>query len=169
MCVIVSQVNTIQPPKASQLASLQDWLRDFNGGNSFLQQQEAFTWSDTKQSSYVCLNATPKENDVFLYFTSHKLLRVWHALLGQHVGTGKVVDEATGHTSYTISGVKRMGAFIAFVLASTFPVLTILALNRVESTNKRIGMAAAFTALFAIIIVEFTDARRIEIFAATAT
>ncbi|KAK3989009.1 hypothetical protein QBC44DRAFT_370377 [Cladorrhinum sp. PSN332] len=153
----------------AQLGTLRDWLRDSNGGNLFLQNQEALTWADSRNAAYMGLNPPHQENDIFIDFISHKFLRFWHYILGQRIGTGELVDEATGHTSYSTARVARAGSFIALLLASTFPVLTILALNTVQNTNIRIAMSAGFTAVFALMIVVFTDARRIEVFAATAT
>ncbi|KAK4164680.1 hypothetical protein QBC43DRAFT_317330 [Cladorrhinum sp. PSN259] len=163
------QLNAIHSPKPSQLSALKNWLRDFNGGNSFLKQQEALTWMDPDESAYVCLNPARRENDLFIEFVSHKLLRLWHYLVGQRIGTGQVVDEATAHTSYSTARVAKAGSIIATILASLFPVLTILALNQVQNTDTRVGMSAGFTAVFAIMIVIISDARRIEVFAATAT
>lgn len=55
------------------------------------------------------------------------------------------------------------------MIASLMPVLTIAVLNQIQSTNNRILMTAVITALFAGAIAAFTQAKRVEIIAATAT
>ncbi|KAK0658714.1 hypothetical protein QBC41DRAFT_308131 [Cercophora samala] len=165
----VHQMNSIPSPQPSQLSALKDWLRDFKGGNSFLQSNEAFTWADPDPSSYLCLSAPVKETDPFTTFITEKILGAYHHFLGHRLGTGEVVDTETGHTSYSSSRISQASSLITTVLASILPVLTILVLNTLESTNARIAVTAAFTALFALVIAVFSDAKRIEIFAATAT
>jgi VIT1/CCC1 family predicted Fe2+/Mn2+ transporter len=80
---------------------------------------------------------------------------IYHRLLGQDLKTGQIVDEATGHTSYSNSRINKASNVITTVLASLFPVLTIYVLNQLPSTNLRIGITAAFTAVFAFMIAIF--------------
>ncbi|KAK4199459.1 hypothetical protein QBC40DRAFT_254963, partial [Triangularia verruculosa] len=157
------------PSKALSAIALKGWLRDFKGGNSFLQDNEAFTWTDTQPSSYFCLSAPAKETDPFTTFVTEKLLRAYHHLLGHRIGTGNVVDAERGHVSYSSSRISKASSLITTVLASTLPVLTILVLHRLDNTDVRIGVTAVFTAVFALAIALFSDAKRVEIFAATAT
>ncbi|KAK4653385.1 hypothetical protein QC762_0083030 [Podospora pseudocomata] len=131
----VHQMNTVPSPQPSQLSALEDWLRDFRGGNPFLQSNEAFTWADPNPSSYLCLSAPVKETDPCTTFITEKILRTYRHLLGHCVNTGQAVDTDTGYTF----------------------------------TDARIGVTAGFMALFALVIAVFSDAKRIEVFAATAT
>ena len=71
--------------------------------------------------------------------------------------------------SYSESKLLKAGTFIATVLSSTMPVLSIYVLFIYKNTYIRIGIAAAFTAVFAGMLAFFSSARRIEVFAATAT
>ena len=63
----------------------------------------------------------------------------------------------------------QIGFLVATIFSSVIPLVSIIALYFVKNTLKRIGIAAAFTALFAVAVSVFTTARRIEIFAGTAT
>ncbi|KAK4664667.1 uncharacterized protein QC763_0073080 [Podospora pseudopauciseta] len=147
----------------------QDWLRDFRGGSSFLQSNEAFTWADPNPSSYLCLSAPVKETDPFTAFITEKILKTYRHLLGRRINTGQAVDTDTGHTLYSPSRISKASSLITTVLASTLPVLTILVLNGLDSTDARIGVTAGFTVLLTLVIAVFNDAKRIEVFAATAT
>ncbi|KAK4183289.1 hypothetical protein QBC35DRAFT_535841 [Podospora australis] len=84
-------------------------------------------------------------------------------------GAGEVVDIEAGYTSHSGTKIAQASGIIATVLASVLPVLTILVLNRFESTDARLGVTALFTGLFVLMVATFSDAKRIEIFAATAT
>lgn len=161
--------NTVPSPQPSQLSALEDWLRDFRGDNPFLQSNEAFTWADPNPSSYLCLSAPVKETGPCTTFITEKILRTYRHLLGHRVNTGQAVDTDTGHTLYSPSRISKASSLITTVLASTLPALAILMLNRQDSTDARIGVTAGFMALFALVISVFSDAKRIEVFAATAT
>lgn len=89
--------------------------------------------------------------------------------VGQHIGSSRVVDAQTGGKSYSRSSVNRVSNSLVAVLASAVPVLSILALNRINSVNVRIGVAAGFTTFFALMMGIFSSAKRAEMIAATAT
>lgn len=161
-------MNTVPSPQPSQISALEDWLRDFRGDKSFLQSNEAFTWADPNPSSYLCLSAPVKEIDTFTAFITEKILRTYRHLLGHRINTSQAVDTDTSHTLYSASRISKASSLITTVLASTLPVLTILVLSRLDSTDARIGVTAGFTALVALVIAVFSDAKRIEVFAATA-
>jgi Family of unknown function (DUF6594) len=143
-------------------------LRDIRG-NPFLTGYEVETWADSKKGLYMCLQRPTADNDPFTRYTSNVLVGIYYRLLGQDLKTGQIVDEATEHTSYSNSHINKASNVITTVLTSVFPVLTIYVLNQLSSTNLRIGVTAAFTAVFALLIAIFSSASRVEIFAATAT
>ena len=152
----------------SQLDTLKDWLRDRNG-KPFLTGYEAETWADKKRTTYMCLKPRAAESDPFTRFVSNVLLGLYHRLLGQRLGTGDNLDTATGHTSYSSPSISKISSLITTILASILPVLTIYILNQLPSSNLRIGVTAAFTAAFALVITVFSSAKRVEIFMATTT
>ena len=161
-------MNKLNDPMQSQLNSFRDWLRDRNQ-QPFLTGYEVETWADEKNTQYMCLNPSSDEHDLFTQYTTNVLLGLYHRTIGHRLGTGKNVDEVTRHTSYSDPSIHRATIVITTIVASLLPILTIYALNQIPSTNERIGVAAAFTAAFAFLIGLFSSARRVEIFAATAT
>ena len=58
---------------------------------------------------------------------------------------------------------------LATVLSSVLPLIAIVILYRVKETQARIYIAVGITAGFALILALCTNARRVEIFASTAT
>lgn len=148
---------------------LKDWLRDQNLGHPFLEEHEIGTWSDADKRQYMCLQPTATEDDSFSRFVSNVLLRAYHHFVGDRLNTGETVDEISRHTSYSRSVVSRISNFGTTILACIIPVLTIFVLNILPSTNTRILVTLGFTVLFATVLAIFSNAKRVEIFAATAT
>ncbi|KAH8675104.1 hypothetical protein BGZ61DRAFT_555030 [Ilyonectria robusta] len=165
----ISQLNHIGSPVGSQLEMLKDWLRDQNLGHPFLEDHEIETWSDADKRQYMCLQPTATEDDSFSRFVSNVLLRAYHHFVGDRLNTGETVDEISRHASYSRSVVSRISNFGTTILACIIPVLTIFVLNILPSTNTRILVTLGFTVLFATVLAVFSNAKRVEIFAATAT
>lgn len=114
---------------------------------------------------YLCASlATAKNNRLI-----GNALTIYHWLFGKCINAGRILDEETGLTSYSDAKINRVSNIIATVLASTLPVVTIFVLNVLPNTNLRVGLTILFTAIFALVLVTFTSARRVEIFAAIAT
>jgi hypothetical protein len=153
----------------SQLRSLKEWLRDAEGGNSFLTGYEAGTWASDRARSFVCLEPPSARSDPFTSWLLNVALRFYDWALGRFVGSGEVVDERSGDKSYSSNRVNRASNVITAALASAVPVLAIYALNRIDSVDVRIGVTAAFTTFFALMMGIFSSAKRAEMIAATAT
>ncbi|KAK4222699.1 hypothetical protein QBC38DRAFT_503780 [Podospora fimiseda] len=159
-CSFITQINSAFNPdrlaeRLKTRSSLSPWSR-----GSYLGRY---------QSVRVYMPEPPvKENDRFIDLVRYHVLRLWHYIGGHRARTGDV-EEITGHTSYNIAPVAKVGWLVEFTLTSTLPVLAMFALNSVRNTKYRIAMSARFTVIFAAMIALFTDARRIEIFAATVT
>jgi hypothetical protein len=108
------------------------------------------------------------EIDPFTNCISNVLVGIYHRMVGRFLASGRRVDD-TGHVSYSNEKITRVSGIITVTIASLFPVLTIYVLNLLSSTNARIGVAAAFTALFSFLVATFSAAKKFELFAATAT
>ena len=62
----------------------------------------------------------------------------------------------------------RLLSLISTVLASVLPVVAIVILHVVQSTQRRLGILAAFTTIFAFILSVVTNAGRSDVFTGTA-
>jgi hypothetical protein len=69
---------------------------------------------------------------------------------------------------YSKKRIDRASNIAVAAISSILPTLVILALYFVERMIVRIGLMIFFTAVFSIALAVFTDARKIEIFSATA-
>ena len=69
---------------------------------------------------------------------------------------------------YKNSKLLRIADVLATIIASALPIASILALNFIDRSIIRLVAIALFTMTFSLILTIVTNARRIEIFAATA-
>ncbi|RYP61452.1 hypothetical protein DL771_010130 [Monosporascus sp. 5C6A] len=164
----VSQTSQIPSPADNQLETLREWLRDMKGGNNFLQNEELSTWAPEDVSSYLCLNPALLDADPLTNTISYKLTKLYHRAIGKHFEGGKTFRDFGVH-SYSSSRIRRASSGILVIVASMMPVLTIFILNEISSTNARIGVTAAMTALFAFFMAVVSHGKKSEILVATAT
>uniref|UniRef100_L2FEW3 DUF6594 domain-containing protein n=1 Tax=Colletotrichum fructicola (strain Nara gc5) TaxID=1213859 RepID=L2FEW3_COLFN len=169
LAIQLSQVNQIGPPAGFQLEMLKDWLRDQKLDHPFLQGHEAQTWASDEARLYMCLKPKMPEDDYFTRFVSNFLLRSYNYLRPRQTRYGETVDETSGHISYDNHLIRRISNLGTTLVACVMPVLTIFVLNIVPSTNLRILVTSIFTTVFALLIATFSNAKKVEIFAATAT
>lgn len=64
--------------------------------------------------------------------------------------------------------IRRITRVVAVVLSSTLPILSIVILYFVQSTNIHIGLIIVFSVLFSAVVALVSDARNSEVMAATA-
>jgi VIT1/CCC1 family predicted Fe2+/Mn2+ transporter len=152
----------------SQLSVLQEWLTDAKGGNCFQKGSEARLWEDTK-SAFVAIKSSAGEQDTFTCLFTKLFTGVYHRIWGESTTLGTVVDEESGLMSYDESKINLCSQIFTTIISSILPVLTILVLYIIHSTYWRIAASIVFTALFSAFLAIFSTARRVEIFAATAT
>ncbi|KAK8094238.1 hypothetical protein PG997_000923 [Apiospora hydei] len=70
--------------------------------------------------------------------------------------------------SYNTRTISRVGSATVAALSSTLPTLAILVLYFVKDMVTRLGLIILFTTIFAFALAFFTDAKKVEIFSATA-
>lgn len=74
-----------------------------------------------------------------------------------------------GHArAYSPQTVSRVGSAAVAALSSTLPTLAILVLYFVKDMVTRLGLVILFTTIFAFALAVLTDAKKVEIFSATA-
>lgn len=96
------------------------------------------------------------------------LLDRTESLLTTHLYLKASSTSSTEFTSYHDSSLYKLLSLLSTTIASVFPVLAIVLLHFVTKTSARLSIIATFTAMFSICLSLVTQARRVEIFAATA-
>ena len=75
---------------------------------------------------------------------------------------GKIIGVFSDHH------IRRITRVVAVVLSSILPILSIVILYLVHSTNIHIGLIVIFSSVFSGVVALVSDARNVEIIAATA-
>ncbi|KAK4200368.1 hypothetical protein QBC40DRAFT_254139 [Triangularia verruculosa] len=163
----MSQVRSIRPPEKSQLEVLKNWLNRDDGGSGFLEGSEVLIWAQDDIGEYACL-ATGTETDIFTAWIRRIIVAMFSCFCRGKKGKG-VIEESSGMRRYDDDSVNVASNIISLVIASTLPILTIFVLNSRSTTTDRLLFTILFTALFAGALGFFSSAKRVEIFAATAT
>lgn len=88
-----------------------------------------------------------------------------NAYLYQRVLTGTFMASSS---MYSRGPLLRMVTFLAIGIASLMPILSIVLLNAIQSTNVRLGIMALFTVLFCALFGIFTGPKKTELLAASA-
>lgn len=70
--------------------------------------------------------------------------------------------------TYKESQIKVIIDIVTTVVAAVFPLLSIVVLYIVQSFSVRLGIVIVFSTFFALMLALMTNARRIEVFAATS-
>ncbi|KAK7977833.1 hypothetical protein PG996_003883 [Apiospora saccharicola] len=145
-------------PQRSDHKFLEQWLLNKN----FLRGYEGNTWStrDQNPDDFITIAQPP---DKMTSMLSGKLLDLYDLVFGGRRET--VDDHARAYSPRTVS---RVGSAVVAALSSTLPTLAILVLYFVGDMVKRLGLVIIFTTLFAVALAVFTDAKKVEIFSATA-
>jgi hypothetical protein len=165
----------LNQPRNEYLKSLKDWLKDIRGGNSTLRGKEAFIWepfdinNNSTKHDMVTIARSKGEQDVFTKALLLPSVNLYHRLWGHKRAKNFIIDEESGMVEYSEEKLDKVGMVISTTLSSILPVVAVLALYGERDLLKRIYIMIAITATFAILLAIFSNARRIGIFAATAT
>lgn len=99
---------------------------------------------------------------------ANSVLHVFHRYVGHRLVPQRPDDVEAGFTEYEDSKLMATLTLLATLLSSTIPVASTVVLYMVRGMPLRLAMIALFVTLFCGILAIFTNARRVEIFAATA-
>jgi hypothetical protein len=172
----VSQLSRFNKPLKEDLSFLRDWLADPKGGADFLAKNhnmESSLYEKETQHDLITMSqysSRSPEQDPFARLLRKRVIRWYHIFIGQHrKNRSRIADEESNTIAYDESVVDKSANLIATVLSSVLPLVAIVILNKFKDTQTRIYIAVGITAVFALILSLCTNARRVEIFAATAT
>ena len=109
------------------------------------------------------ISLTPDPNpEAFSRFLANKLGWLFLSRKERQEGQRK------GFTVFSDNRIRRTTRLVAVVLSSILPVLSIVILYFVHSTNVHIGLIIVFSTLFSGVVALVSDARNVEVMAATA-
>lgn len=189
-------INQAPRPSQRDVKDLRSWLGRPSMGNSFLVGIEAQVWDDKNMTDFI--NPAVKKVDRFSALLTGPVLSGYHWLYGHKKQVDVSIfrhhnpilfpipaqDDQTNTYSqkqetnpydigenlrvYDEKGIYLFADVLAVVLSSLLPTLMILGLYFIQSMLWRIGCVIIFTAIFGATLTVFTNARKIEIYSATA-
>lgn len=179
-------------PEPADLRFLREWLGGIGEGDNFLHGNEEYTWNLPASSpprehkflekDLMTIHSALEEQDIFSKILSSSLLDFWNWLRPctspndisqaptgqQSMAFQKAIDPDSGILHYSEGRLLRFNNILISVLGAALPILAIVALYFIKTEGGRIGAMAGFTVVFALALAIFTNARRLEIAAATA-
>lgn len=111
-------------------------------------------------SDLIAINGSSSDYDEATFWLANKFIPNWHEKFWSR--------RHAGIQAYPQSYLYRFTSVVATLLSSLLPVVSIVVLYLVHSMPARLGIIAAFTAGFSVVLSIITSASRIDNFAATA-
>ena len=149
-----------RPPKhvPEAMRNILEWNVDLRSSISKIDVE----YLDSKYSEdTISLTASPNRDALSRFLAIH---------FGDYFMSSKEKEDVrrTGVGVFSDDRVRRTTRVVAVVLASILPVLSIVILYYVHPTNIRIGLIIVFSTLFSAVVALVSDARNVEVMAATA-
>lgn len=146
---------------------MRGWRAGTQMGNLPITSDDKHSWEQEYEYDLVALDPQ-SPSDPFSLWTREKLIPHYHWYFGRKLKKSVPWAPDSGVAEYAESGIQLAVNVISTVVSCLCPVLSIVVLYYVQSMNARLGIVAAFTAIFSSSLALLTGAKRVEIFAATS-
>jgi hypothetical protein len=155
-----------QRPAKTNLKFLRDWLIRKKMGGCPILGNDCHTWEEVTEYDLITL-VDSSGNDSFTNWVCKSLVPGFHAVLGRYFKESVAWDLESGISDYSESTIHHILDICGTVVSSLLSISSIVVLYSVCDMSIRLGVVAAFTAVFSLVLALMTKARRVEIFAAT--
>lgn len=151
-------------PNACDVEFLRRWFTDKRMGDFPLIGRDNHVWN-AQSSELIALKRRKGGDPLGTLFLS-KAFVWWHSCIGHRFKSPH--DEEAQYFEYTDRNVLRAANIFGSILSCTLLIGSILALYFVDNMLVRLGIVAIFTQIFSLVLILVTNARKVEVFAATA-
>ena len=151
-------------PRAFDLDILRTCLNE-PGYPDYLLGLDSTIWDNKDLSHDLITLSTNDSDDAFTVWIASHLVGPFHQYIGRYFKTS---SEFPGMADYSDRTIARFSSLLATVISSVFPIVGVIVLYFVKDLLARIGIIAGFTAMFSLVLALVTNARKPEIFGATA-
>lgn len=167
-----AMIAKLEPPSSYALTMLQRWLDHPSYGNEFLCGLERNAWDEKYKHDLVSMPNpdTQANKDLLSSLFLGSLQEHYHMLIGRHYKK-EIPGDAAGNNPmirYKNSNLLRIADVLSTIISSALPIAAIITLNFIDRMIIRLVAIALFTMTVSLILTIVTNARRVEIFAATA-
>ncbi|CZR67327.1 uncharacterized protein PAC_17226 [Phialocephala subalpina] len=176
------QISAMNRPKVSKIKALSEWIESahLGGGCGFIGRDLG---GFTQESVFDLKNAADLvspgnnlgEDDFLTRFLSGPMLRLFHKIWYLRKSPVPIdpdrpsgPDNRSSLYHYSDQHVQAGINIIGTAVSSLTPMISVVALYFMNSMKTRLGFVCLFTLIFSFTLALATQARRIEIFAATA-
>ncbi|KAI1864442.1 uncharacterized protein JN550_008999 [Neoarthrinium moseri] len=162
-----ARIAKLNPPVAYDREFLRLWLARPDMGNFPLLGLDQECYTDKHDADLVALRSRPAQ-DIFSRWFTYCVIPWWHHFVGEKFKAPIEDGLDEGVYRYENSLLAATVRVITTVLASLFPVCSVTALYFIESNFIRLASVIVASAFFALALALMTNARMIEVFAATS-
>jgi len=163
--LLYKELKAQHSPNSCDVEFLRKWFSDKNMGDFPLVGRDSGLWESSNPSDLIALKVRRAEDPLGTLFLSRAYLW-WHSCIGHRMK--KPFDEEAQYFEYSDRKILRVANIFGSIISSGLLVGSILALYFVDNMLVRLGIVAAFTQVFSMVLILVTSARKVEIFAATA-
>ncbi|KAH8648033.1 hypothetical protein BGZ60DRAFT_535165 [Tricladium varicosporioides] len=160
-------LSNIKGPNSYDLAFFRDWLQRPNMGNFPLLGLDRHAWAEEHTNDLLAIHRRDHEDPISRWFIN-RFIPWFHVKFGSRIKKPIPESPTTEITHYDERPLLKAVHIFGMLVASLLPILSIVVLYFVGNNVARLGIAVAFTATFSVALMLLTQAKRIEIFAATS-
>ncbi|PMD64443.1 uncharacterized protein K444DRAFT_520979 [Hyaloscypha bicolor E] len=161
------QLSRLEGPKTYDLDFLRDWLERPKMGNFPLRGLDQHAWSKENETDLVAIRR--RENgEPFSRWLINTVVPYFHNRIGKRLKKPHPEEPESEITEYSDHRLLTIADILGTIISCLLPVMSFVILYFVTDTIARLGITVAFTVLFSVALMLVTQARRIEIFAATS-
>jgi YD repeat-containing protein len=162
-------LNALQKPYDHNITKLREWLDREDYGAMFLERPETVydsTRQEEQNNDLVDVSART-QGDRFSRFLTYKVVPWLHRHIFQRPGrANRNSDRQSQIYDYSDRLLEHIAEVLSIVVSTLLPTISMFALYYIENTTLRLVFILCFSAVFTASLAVFTNARRIEIFAA---
>jgi hypothetical protein len=167
-------LSALSEPTRYSLRILREWLEGEGNhfGNLALKGEDSKTWGSSSQpqsqaNDLIAIKPEVPSDKISQWIVEHLVIWIHHYILNGR--SSKPDDLESGPLAvYDDEIVLRCTSYATTIIACSLPIVSTTVLYFLQNQNTRVGLAAVFTLIFVVCLVVFTQARRVEIFAAAA-
>ncbi|ORY62310.1 uncharacterized protein BCR38DRAFT_525336 [Pseudomassariella vexata] len=157
----------LSKPRRYDLDFLRSWFERPGMGNFPLLGIDKASWEAQYEDDLVALKPRAT-SDPFSRWFCERIVPSFHHVLGEKFKEPVREAIGTGIYNYAESSLISTVQILTTVVASLLPLCSVVTLYITESNNMRLGMIVVFSACFSLALATMTNARTVEVFAATA-
>ncbi|KAI1143084.1 hypothetical protein F5Y05DRAFT_142310 [Hypoxylon sp. FL0543] len=160
-------ISRLDGPNSNDLEFLRSWFERPSMGYFPIRGLDYKAWEHRLENDLVAIKPRVSPDPLSNWITN-TIFPLYHRVFGVKFHQADASELGDGLYTYEESLLASVVNTIATVVAALMPLLSIVILYFVNSDATKLGIIVVFSACFALVLAVMTNARKIEVFAATA-